>query len=120
MADNKGLLVSKMGKLQSNVGQLPVLLLESFENWGKTQTMTVMSVKPKTVEEVKKVVNAITSYNEEENQQVSLRCVGDGHSWSPLFPDDGNVLMFISQLIPSSGERITLNEVCFCALNIMF
>jgi hypothetical protein len=119
MADNNGLLVSK-NELQSKVGPIPVLLLESFQNWGMTQKMTVISVKPKTVEEVKKVVNAITSYNREKNQQVSLRCVGDGHSWSPLFPDDGNVLMFISQLIPSSGERITLNEVCFCALNIMF
>ena len=119
MADNNELLVSK-NELQSKVGPIPVLVLESFQNWGMTQTMKVISVKPKTVEEVKKVVNAITSYNAEKNQQVSLRCVGDGHSWSPLFPDDGNVLMFISQLIPKSGERITLNEVCFCALNIMF
>ncbi|CAB3993012.1 L-gulonolactone oxidase-like [Paramuricea clavata] len=109
-----------MEKLQSKVGQLPVLLLETFQNWGMTQKMTVISVKPKTVEEVKKVVKAIKGYNTENNQQVSLRCVGKGHSWSPLFPDDGNVLMFTSQLIPKSGERITLNEVCFCALNIMF
>ena len=114
------LLVSRKNYLQAQVGRIPVLLLETFKNWGETQEMTVISVKPKTVEEVKKIVNAMNTYNTEKNEQISLRCVGDGHSWSPLFPDEGNILMYISQLKLKSGDRILLDQVCFFASNIKF
>lgn len=112
MADSK-LVVERKEDLQKKVGWLPIFLIEKFQNWGKTQTMSVLSVKPRSVEEVKKVVKAVSVYNSErKNQRVSIRCVGDGHSWSPLFPDDGSILMYTSELVPSSGDRISLKEVC--------
>ena len=112
MADSK-LVVKRKKDLQKKVGWLPVFLIEKFQNWGETQKMSVLSVKPRSVEDVKKVVKAVSDYNSEgRNQRLSIRCVGDGHSWSPLFPDDGNILMYTSELVPSSGKRISLKEVC--------
>lgn len=111
MGENQ--IVTRKNNLQNILGRIPVLLAETFQNWGKTQRMSVISVKPKTVSEVEKVVKAIKDYNEEYNESVSLRCVGDQHSWSPLFPDDGNVLMYISNLNLEDNKRIILNEVCF-------
>lgn len=112
MADSK-LVVDRKKDLQKKVGWLPIFLIEKFQNWGETQKMSVLSVKPRSVEDVKKVVKAVSDYNSEgRNQRVSIRCVGDGHSWSPLFPDDGSILMYTSELVPSSGKRISLKEVC--------
>ena len=112
MADSK-LVVERKKDLQKKVGWLPIFLIEKFQNWGETQKMSVLSIKPRSVEDVKKVVKAVSDYNSEgRNQRVSIRCVGDGHSWSPLFPDDGSILMYTSELVPSSGKRISLKEVC--------
>ena len=120
MADSKEdeeLLVERKTHLQEKVGRLPILLIEKFQNWGKTQKMNVLSVKPRTVEDVKNVVNAVSRYNSEgRNQRVTIRCVGDGHSWSPLFPDKNSILMYTSELVPSSGERISLKEVCLSCI----
>ena len=98
-------------------GRFPVIMVEKFRNWGMTQKMNVLSVRPKSVKEVEQVISAMKRYNEtiegDSEQPLSIRCVGDGHSWSPLFPDDGNVLMYTSELVLESGKRIRLNEVCF-------
>ena len=112
MADSK-LVVERKKDLQKKVGWLPIFLIEKFQNWGETQKMSVLSIKPRSVKDVKKVVKAVSDYNSEgRNQRLSIRCVGDGHSWSPLFPDDGSILMYTSELVPSSGKRISLKEVC--------
>ena len=112
MADSK-LVVERKKDLQKKVGWLPIFLIEKFQDWGETQKMSVLSIKPRSVEDVKKVVKAVSDYNSEgRNQRLSIRCVGDGHSWSPLFPDDGSILMYTSELVPSSGKRISLKEVC--------
>ena len=113
MADSKLSVVERKKDLQKKVGWLPIFLIEKFQNWGETQKMSVLSVKPRSVEDVEKVVKAVSDYNSEgRNHRVSIRCVGDGHSWSPLFPDDGSILMYTSELVPSSGKRISLKEVC--------
>ena len=111
MADE--LLIAKKNDLQSKIGSFPVLLLETFQNWGMTQKVTVMSVKPKTVKEVEDILGAVISYNAESKnaEKVSLRSVGEAHSWSPLFADKGNILMYTSHLVPKSNQRITLNQV---------
>ncbi|XP_028399847.1 uncharacterized protein LOC114523183 [Dendronephthya gigantea] len=111
MAD--ALLIAKKDDLQLKIGTFPVLLLETFQNWGMTQKMTVISVKPKTVKEVEDILGAVISYNAElrNGRKLSLRCVGDGHSWSPLFPDEGNILMYTSNLVLKSHQRIRLNQV---------
>ena len=102
-------------------GRFPVILVEKFQNWGMTQEMKVLSVRPKSVQEVKQVIDAMNRYNatKENKRQLSIRCVGDGHSWSPLFPDDGNVLMYTSELVLESGKRIRLNEVSPCGYTVM-
>ena len=119
-------LTTKKQELQGLLpGRFPVILVEKFQNWGMTQEMSVLSVRPKSVKEVEQVICAMKSYNETKKGQdeppLSIRCVGDGHSWSPLFPDDGNVLMYTSELVLDNGERIRLNEVCLspCGCNKM-
>lgn len=109
---------SKKQELQRLLpGRFPVILVEKFQNWGMTQQMNVLSVRPKSVKEVEQVISAMKRYNEtikgKSEPPLSIRCVGDGHSWSPLFPDYGNVLMYTSELVLEGGERIRLNEVCF-------
>ena len=97
---------------QKQMGRFPIVLIETFQNWGKTQSMKVLSVRPKTVDEVIRVVKAANSLKDVTDEVFTIRCVGDAHSWSPLFPDDGNILMYTADLIPGSGERIKVNEVC--------
>lgn len=111
-------LAAKKEELQRLLpGRFPVILVEKFRNWGMTQQMNVLSVRPKSVKEVEQVISAMKRYNEtiqgKSKPPLSIRCVRDGHSWSPLFPDDGNVLMYTSELVLEKGERIRLNEVCF-------
>ena len=99
-------LLQRKKVLQKHVGTFPVIVIETFMNWGKTQTMKVLSVKPKTVKEVQNVVKAAAI-----QPQYKIRCVGDAKSWSPLFPDEGDILMHIENLVPNTKERIRLNEV---------
>ena len=111
-------LTTKKQELQKLLpGRFPVIMVEKFRNWGMTQQMNVLSVRPKSVKEVEQVIDAMKRYNDtikgESEPPLSIRCVGDGHSWSPLFPDDGNVLMHTFELVLESGERIRLNKVCF-------
>jgi len=98
-------LLQRKNNLQKRLGAFPVVIIETFMNWGKTQTMKVLSVKPKTVKEVQKVVKAAAIA-----PHYKIRCVGDAQSWSPLFPDEGDILMYIENLVPDSKERIRLNE----------
>jgi len=92
-------------------GYFPIILIEKFQNWGMTQTMDVLSVRPKSVKEVENLIIAMTKYNRlYPDEPLSMRCVGDAHSWSPLFPDEGNILMYTSELVMAGGKRICLNE----------
>ena len=106
MADSK-LVVERKKDLQKKVGWLPIFLIEKFQNWGETQKMSVLSIKPRSVEDVKKVVKAVSDYNSEgRNQRVSIRCVGDGHScnvhlrtgsklWKAYFPERGLFIVYM-------------------------
>ncbi|XP_020631040.1 uncharacterized protein LOC110068020 isoform X1 [Orbicella faveolata] len=114
MATGSELTTKKLELQKLLPGRFPVILVERFQNWGMTQEMNVLSVRPKSVKEVEQVIDAMNRYNEARKGKneplLSIRCVGDGHSWSPLFPDDGNVLMYTSELVLEGGERIRLNE----------
>lgn len=114
MSEGKDL-VTRRKQLQALIGsKFPVVLIETFQNWGRTQTVQVLSVKPKNVKEVAKVVKAANSAAKADTTgktPFTIRCVGDGHSWSPLYPDEGNILMYIADLMPANGQRIKLNEV---------
>ena len=43
--------------------------------------------------------------------QLRVRCTGASHSWAPLFPDEGNVLMRIHKLECHDGPNIQLKQV---------
>ena len=105
---DKSSLFNRRDYLQNKVGAFPVVVAEAFQNWGKTHTVNVLSVKPKNADEVVKVVTAANT----SVPQFTIRCVGDGHSWSFLYPDEGNILMYTEEIMPDSKQRITLKEVC--------
>ena len=39
-----------------------------------------------------------------------MRAVGSTHSWSPLYPDEGNILIDGTGLTTYNGNKILLNE----------
>ena len=41
---------------------------------------------------------------------MQVRAVGSTHSWSPLYPDEGNILIDGTGLTLYNGNKILLNE----------
>ena len=82
------------------------LQVSKFQNWASTQVRQhVLAVKPQTVEEVKAVVKAAKGLG------LRVRAVGSGHSWSPLFADEGHVSMYMTGLKRPDGPRMELIQV---------
>ena len=49
--------------LQKEIGQLPLVVINDFHNWGKTVgPVKVFSIAPTTVEELQKVIRAAGKY----------------------------------------------------------
>lgn len=66
----------------------------------------MLKVSPQSVEEVQSVIIGA------KNLGLQVRAVGSGHSWSPLFPDEGNVLMYTKDIErPDGRPRIELLQV---------
>ena len=42
---------------------------------------------------------------------LRVRPIGSTHSWSPLYPDDGQVALYTSHLTRHDGPRIELTQV---------
>ena len=42
---------------------------------------------------------------------LRVRAVGSGHSWSPLFADEGHVIMYMTGLKRPDGPRMELIQV---------
>lgn len=58
-------LTKKKHELQELLpGRFPVIMVEKFRNWGMTQHMNVLSVRPKSVKEVEQVIDAMKRYND--------------------------------------------------------
>ena len=55
---------------------------------------------------VKKQINSLSKY-----LQLQVRCAGAKHSWSPMFPDEGNILMYNQDIQRHDGPRIELIKV---------
>ena len=60
---------------------------------------------PETVSEVKAVIRAAGGLG------LRVRAAGSGHSWSPLFADEGHVVMYMSKLQRPDGPRLELIQV---------
>ena len=70
-----------------------------FTNWAHTQVRDqILAVYPTTVEEVQTVVRAARQLG------LRVRAAGRGHSWSPLFADEGDVVMHVKDLKRSDGK----------------
>ena len=104
MSDDKPIL-QRQAELQSALGPLPVVLVEKFTNWGGTQSSEVLSVQPRNLMEIQRVVVAA------KEKGLQIRCLGRGHTWAPLFATDGQICMCMREVDNGEGWRIRLNEV---------
>lgn len=123
--------------LQDFVGEEPRFEVKEFENFSKLVRAKVFLVKPKTVEEVQKVVRTAAQFKlkvriiklEPVNSSclhhpvllvitmsslihnsLQIRCHGATHSWSPLFADEGQILIDGNKLERQEGPKIQLNK----------
>ncbi len=88
--------------LQDLIG-IPEVLIEKFENWSETQRNNqILSVRPTQFEEVQNIVRACRQLG------LRLRAAGATHSWSPMFSDEGHVLMYTNKLVPFDGDKMSL------------
>ena len=99
-------------KLQEKVGALPVVLIEQFANNPKTEVACVLSVQPRNLQEIKNVLSACSELG------LKVRCSGRGYSWSPIFSDPGQVLLYTGFFNSELGkERIRLHKVFLSDIN---
>ena len=105
MAEETPVILQRQAKLQQALGPLPVILVEKFQNWGETQTSEVLSVQPRNVKEIQKVVKAAS------DNGMKIRCLGRGHSWAPIFANDRDICMYMRDVEHEDGWKIKLNEV---------
>ena len=96
-----------MNSLQQRIGSSPILKIELFTNWGRTQKAKVISCYPTSKDEIQSLVQAAGA------EDVRVRCVGSRHSWAPLFSDDRQLLIYVAKMQSdySDGSRIRLVNV---------
>ncbi|EME42692.1 hypothetical protein DOTSEDRAFT_133846 [Dothistroma septosporum NZE10] len=82
-----------------------------FQNWGRTLQKNVpkLTCVPRTVTQIQKLVQFAKRNN------MSVRCSGYGHSWSPIFSRSGEILISTLQLknaseIPKTAVQTFLSE----------
>ncbi|KAJ8311429.1 hypothetical protein KUTeg_010784 [Tegillarca granosa] len=84
-------------------GEVPPINEESFSNWCGNQTNTsVFAARPQNLQHIQTLVK----YARDKKWRV--RCAGRKHSWSPLFADEGQMLLYMDQMESDypNGERI--------------
>ncbi|CAG2227679.1 unnamed protein product [Mytilus edulis] len=83
----------------------PRVDIRQFVNWDKTIIIDhLFYVKPKTIWEVQRVVNAAALTG------IHIRATGGGHTRSPLYPDEGQISMDVRELERHDGPRIELHK----------
>ncbi|XP_076088202.1 L-gulonolactone oxidase-like isoform X2 [Mytilus galloprovincialis] len=103
---DQGDVEDRLQKLQMIIGSSPSLQIETFENWGETQAIQVISSSPTTKEELKKLVLAASE------QGLRVRCAGTGHSWAPIFADSKQLLIYVKDMKSDykDGSRIRISN----------
>lgn len=96
-----------LASLKTRIGDTPTVQKERFVNWGKTQSMEVISSSPTTKEELQKLVLAASE------EGLSVRCAGRGHSWAPLFSDSNQLLIHVKDMKSDykDGSKIRISDV---------
>ena len=80
-------------RLQNLVGERPTITIHNFTNWGKTEfTHGVYLAEPESLLEIQRLVKAAGSL------KLRMRSVGTAFSWSPLFADQGDILIKTTSL----------------------
>ncbi|XP_071149077.1 L-gulonolactone oxidase-like [Mytilus edulis] len=95
-----------LASLKTRIGDTPTVQKERFVNWGKTQSMEVISSSPTTKEELQKLVLAASE------EGLSVRCAGRGHSWAPLFSDSNQLLIHVEDMKSDykDGSKIRISD----------
>ena len=66
----------------------------------------ILAVKPTKVEEVQRVIKGARQLG------LRVRAAGTKHSWTPLFSDEGDVVIYVRELErPDGAERLELITV---------
>ncbi|XP_076099587.1 L-gulonolactone oxidase-like [Mytilus galloprovincialis] len=83
----------------------PPVWIETFRNWGQTQTIPVIASVPMTLDQLKRLLKVASE------EKLSVRCAGSGHSWSPIFSDRNNVLIYMENIKSDyeDGSRIRIS-----------
>ncbi|KAH9525474.1 hypothetical protein Btru_001500 [Bulinus truncatus] len=96
---------SLLSLLRVYVGQSPRIEIFQFQNWDKTIIIDqLFYTKPKTIWEVRRVLNAARSLG------IRVRATGAGHSRSPMYVDEGNIMMDVRDLQRHDGPFMQLNQ----------
>ena len=83
--------------------------VESFSNWVGDQSQDwVLAVRPQTVTQVQAVVRAARTLG------LRVKAAGSTHSWSPVYSDRGQVVVYIKGLQRPNGPIIQMREVAIC------
>ncbi|XP_012946738.1 uncharacterized protein LOC101860474 [Aplysia californica] len=91
--------------LEMLLGGNPRVDIFQFINWDKTiQIDQLFYVKPKTVWEARRVILAARRLG------MHVRATGAGHSRSPLYVDEGNIMMDVRDLQRHDGPFMELNQ----------
>ncbi|CAC5357779.1 unnamed protein product [Mytilus coruscus] len=102
----QGDIEDKLSRLQNRLGKSPTLQIETFENWGQTQAMQVISSTPTTKDQLQKLVLATSE------EGLRVRCAGSGHSWAPIFSDNNQLLIYVENIKSDykDGSRIKISN----------
>lgn len=77
--------------------------VEKFSNWAATQIREcILACHPTKVEEVQAVIRGARKLG------LSVRAAGRTHSWTPLFSDEGQVVMYVRDLQRPDGPQMEL------------
>ncbi|XP_013395736.1 uncharacterized protein LOC106162851 [Lingula anatina] len=89
--------------LQEFVGPSPVIEMVSFTNWAQVVSYDhVFVAKPKSSEEIQRIVRAALSYRRQ------VRAMGSSHSISPLYGDRGQIYLNLTDLTLDDGQTVVL------------
>ncbi|KAK3609797.1 hypothetical protein CHS0354_022659 [Potamilus streckersoni] len=81
----------------------PEVEIRHFVNWDKTILIdNLFYVHPTTIQQVQRIIRVAAM------MQMRVRATGEGHSRSPLYPDEGNIMMDVRDLTRFDGPRIEL------------
>ncbi|KAK3102691.1 hypothetical protein FSP39_013180, partial [Pinctada imbricata] len=92
--------------LQKRLGKSPQLIIETFENWGRSQSSNVIACYPTTKADIQNLIKAAAA------EGVKIRCAGSKHSWAPVFSDDKNLLLYVEKMQSDykDGSRIRISN----------